>query len=69
MVGPLGVAAALVGAVIVFDTDEDHDDVVQKTADNLEPKLPNTRPCTPITSTATIRIRRVRSPISTTQFG
>ena len=40
MVGPLGVAAALVGAAIVFDTDEDHDGVVQKTADNLEPKLP-----------------------------
>ncbi|TKX87627.1 hypothetical protein EXE43_02190 [Halorubrum sp. SS5] len=40
MVGPLGVAAALVGAAIVLDTDEDHDDVVQSTVDNLEPELP-----------------------------
>lgn len=40
MVGPLGVAAVLAGAVIIFDTDEDHDDVVQKTANNLEVKLP-----------------------------
>ncbi|MDB2246070.1 MULTISPECIES: hypothetical protein [Halorubrum] len=40
MVGALGVGAALVGAAIIFDTDEDHDDVVQKTVDNLEPEVP-----------------------------
>lgn len=39
MVDPLTAAAVLAGAAIIFDTDEDHDDVVQKTADNLEPKL------------------------------
>jgi hypothetical protein len=40
MVGLLGAATALAGVAIILDTDEDHDDVVQKTADNLEPKLP-----------------------------
>jgi hypothetical protein len=39
MVGLLGAATALAGVAIILDTDGDHDDVVQKTADKLESKL------------------------------